>query len=285
MKAGLAAILGAVRALRRLGLAPLADVQIQSVVEEECGGNGTLQCLLALPHTDAAVIPEPFPAAVSVSQVGVLWFHVEIEGIPVHVGDAGEGVNAIDAAFRVVTCLRALEAELNVDPPPPYDAFAHPINLNVGVIRGGDWPSTVPAACTLSCRIALFPGQDVAQLRARVERAVAGAAAEDPWLERHPPRVRYDGFAGQGIEVAHDEPIVAAMQAAHAAVSGSEPDLVPTTATTDARVFVESGVPAVCFGPHAERIHGIDERVHLPSVTATAQAFAVLVRDWCGVTA
>ena len=285
MKAGLAAIFGAVRALHELGLAPLGDLQLQSVVEEECGGNGALQCLLSLPHTDAAVIAEPYPAAISVAQVGVLWFHVDIEGIPVHVGDAGEGVNAIDAAFRVVAGLRALEVELNEDPPAPFDVVPHPINLNVGVIRGGDWPSTVPAASSLSCRIALFPGQDVAALQRRVEAAVAASAAGDAWLERHPPRVRYDGFAGRGVEVPHDAPIVGALAAAHAATTGGAPALVPTTATTDARAFVELGVPTVCYGPHAERIHGIDERVHLPSMTTTAQTLALLVRDWCGVTA
>jgi hypothetical protein len=29
----------------------------------------------------------------------------------------------------------------------------------------------------------------------------------------------------------------------------------------------------------------MDERVHLPSMVQTAQALALLVRDWCGVTA
>lgn len=285
MKAGLAAMLAAIRAVRGLGLAPLADLQLQSVVEEECGGNGALQCLLSLPPVDAVVIPEPYPAAISVSQVGVLWFHVEIEGIPVHVGEAGEGVNAIDAAFRVVTRLRELEVDLNADPPAPYDAVPHPINLNVGVIRGGDWPSTVPASCTLSCRLALYPGQDVGALQRRVEAAVAAAAADDPWLERHAPRVRYEGFAGRGVEVPGDAAIVRSLVAAHTAATGTAPALVPTTATTDARVFVESGIPAVCYGPLAERIHGVDERVHLPSVTETAQTLALLVRDWCGVTA
>lgn len=284
MKAGLAAMLGAVRALRGLGLAPLADLQLHSVVEEECGGNGALQCVLSLPRVDAVVVPEPFPAAISISQVGVLWFHVDIEGIPAHVGDAADGVNAIDAAFRIVSRLRELEEELNADPPTPYDTVPHPINLNVGVVRGGDWPSTVPASCTLSCRLALFPGHEVGPLQRRVEAAVAAAATQDAWLERHPPRVRYDGFAGRGVEVSHDEPIVRALGRAHEAVAGTSPALVPTTATTDARVFVESGIPAVCYGPLAERIHGVDERVHLPSVTETARTLALLVRDWCGVT-
>ena len=40
MKAGLAANLFAMDALRRIGLQPAARVHLQSVVEEECTGNG-----------------------------------------------------------------------------------------------------------------------------------------------------------------------------------------------------------------------------------------------------
>ena len=285
MKAGVAAMLGAVRALRGLGLAPLGDLQLQSVVEEECGGNGALQCVLSLPAVDACVIPEPFPGAISISQVGVLWFLVDLVGVPAHVGDAEDGVNAIEAAFPVVARLRRLEAELNEDPPAPYDTFPHPINLNVGLIDGGDWISTVAASCTLGCRLAVYPGQPVAELKRLVEAAVAGAASDHPWLAKHPPRVRYDGFAGNGVEVPVGADIVQALAAAHLKATDTEAALVPTTATTDARVFVESGIPAVCFGPHAESLHGVDERVYVPSVVATARVLATLVRDWCGVTA
>ena len=45
MKAGLAATLGAVRGLRAAGLVPQGPVLVESVVEEECSGNGT--CLQA----------------------------------------------------------------------------------------------------------------------------------------------------------------------------------------------------------------------------------------------
>jgi acetylornithine deacetylase len=285
MKAGLAAIVGAVRGLRRLGLAPAGDLLLQSVVEEECGGNGVLQCVLAGHTGDACVIPEPFPGAVTVAQVGVLWFHVDVAGVPAHVGEASVGVNAIEALIPVVTALRELETELNTDPPPPYDELGHPINLNIGVVRGGDWPSTVAAECSLSCRLALFPGQRVEWLQGKVEEAVARAAEQHPYLAAHPPRVRYEGFAGEGAAVPADAPIVEAVAAAHAAVTGIVPDRVATTATTDARAFVATGVPAVCCGPLAERIHGVDERVHLPSMVTTAQVLALLVRDWCGVVA
>ena len=283
MKAGLAAIVGAVLGLRRLGLAPLAPVQLQSVVEEECGGNGALQCVLSGLRPDAAVIPEPYPGFIPTSQVGVLWFHVDIAGAPAHVAEAQEGVNAVEASFAVVEELHRLEDELNETPPPPFDAIPHPINFNVGVVAGGDWPSTVAAECSLSCRIAHFPGAPVAELQRRVEDAVARAATSSPYLAAHPPVVRYDGFAGDGSELARDEPIVLALSAAWEAVAGAPAVTGGTTGTTDARPFIGAGIPAACIGPHAEHIHGVDERVHVPSVVQTAQVLALLVRDWCGL--
>lgn len=283
MKAGLVATVGAVLGLRRLGLAPLAPLQLQSVVEEECGGNGSLQCVLSGLLPEAAVIPEPFPGLIPTSQVGVLWFHVEVAGTAAHVADAQDGFNAIEASFAIVEELHALEDELNAEPPPPFDALAHPINFNVGVLSGGDWPSTVAAECTLSCRIAHFPGTPVADLRQRVEHAVARAAAASAYLAEHPPAVRYDGLSCTGSVLADDEPVVRAIARAWEAVTGSPAVTGPTTSTTDVRAFIGSGVPAACIGPHAERIHGVDERVYVPSVVQTAQVLALLVRDWCGL--
>lgn len=283
MKAGLAAIVGAVRGLQRLGLAPLAPVQLQSVVEEECTGNGALQCVLSGPRADAAVITEPFPGAISVAQVGVLWFHVDIGGSPAHVGDTGEGVNAIEAAFPLVAALHRLEDELNEAPPPPFDAFEHPLNLNVGVIHGGEWPSTVASECTLSCRLALYPGTTVQELKGRVESAIATAAAAHAFLCTHPPTVRYDGFACEGAVVPADTPVVRELARAIERIDGGRPAAIASTATTDARAFVQHGIPAVCFGPLAESLHGVDERVYWPSVVQTAQVLALFVRDWCGL--
>jgi acetylornithine deacetylase len=283
MKAGLAAMVGAVLSLRRLGLAPLAPVQLQSVVEEECSGNGALQCVLSGLKPDAAVIPEPYPGFIPTSQVGVLWFQVDIAGSPAHVADAQDGFNAIEASFPIVSELHLLEDELNESPPPPFDVLPHPINLNVGVISGGDWSSTVAAECTLSCRIAHYPGTPVSELQRRVEDAVERAAATSPFLSEHPPVVRYDGLACEGSQLPDDEPIVQALATAWEGIAGTPAPTGPTTATTDVRAFIQGGIPAACIGPHAEHIHGVEERVFVPSVVQTAQVLAVLVRDWCGL--
>ncbi len=285
MKCGLAAILGAVKGLRDLGLNPHAEIHLQSVVEEECTGNGTLACLLAGYTADAAVIAEPFGAAITTSQVGVLWFRVKIKGVPGHAAEGRNAVNAIEKSLSVIKALRVLELEMNANPPPPYDRFTHPINLNVGEIHGGDWPSTVPGECVTSYRIALYPGTPVRELQDRVEAIVAEAAVDDPLIFAHPPEIVYGGFACDGYEIAEDAPLVTTLGNAFTRQAGEPPALVATTGTTDARVFgLAGGIPAVCFGPYAEQAHGVDERVYLPSVMQTAQVLGLFIRDWCGLT-
>jgi acetylornithine deacetylase len=282
MKAGLAAIVGAVAGLRRLGHAPRGRVELQSVVEEECTGNGAAACVLAGSRADAAIITEPTGGAIWNAQVGVLWFSVRVAGRPAHAGEAASGHNAIEATYPVIAALRALEAELNVAPPPPFSGHAHPINLNVGTIRGGDWPSTVAGECITEMRLALYPGERVDDLRRRVEDAVAAAAQADPFLARCEVDVRYDGFACEGY-VLEGGPLIAAASDAAMRVYGAAPAILASTATTDARTFqLHGATPAICFGPYAEAIHSIDERVHLPSMVQTAQALALFIRDWCG---
>jgi acetylornithine deacetylase len=280
MKAGLVAMTGAVRALRASGHVLRGDVTLQSVVEEECTGNGTLQCLLAGSGAgaDAAVLTEPHHDHFTVAQVGVLWFHVDVKGVPAHAARASSlGFDALDATQVVLRELRALEAELNAERGQHeyYKNLEHPINLNPGVLSGGDWTSTVPAEATLSCRLALYPGQEPADLQRRVEAAVARADVG--------AAVRYDGFRCEGSVVAEDEPVVLALSDAYKLVhDGAAPGLRATTATTDARHFVRRGIPAICFGPWAEDIHGIDERVSMASVIEVATVLAHFVVDWCG---
>jgi acetylornithine deacetylase len=280
MKSGLAAIVGAVRGLQRLGLRPRGRVQLQSVVEEECTGNGALACVLAGHTADAAILTEPTQGAIWNAQVGVLWFQVRAIGAPAHAGEAGEGANAIEASYAVIEALRALEADLNASRPPLFDAYPHPINLNVGMIRGGDWPSTVAGECVTHFRLALYPGDPVDGLKARVEQTVAAVAADSPFRFD----VVYDGFQCEGYELEPGAPLVTGLQDAAARVTGRPPGLFASTATTDARTFQLYGdTPAVCLGPLAENEHGVDERVHLPSMTETAQAIALFIADWCGL--
>lgn len=293
MKAGLAANLFALDALRRLGLQPAAPVFVQSVVEEECTGNGALACLARGYRADAALIPEPFAETLVSAQVGVLWFQVHLKGLPTHVAYAGSGANAIEAAPPIFAALHALERRWNAPArrSPEFASHDHALNLNIGRIRGGDWTSSVPAWCVFDVRMGVFPGQDLTEARAEITDCVMTAARDIPFLRNALPEIVWHGFAAEGYALAQDrspgaQSAIATLDDAHRVVTGAALPRAPITATTDARFFgLYADTPALVYGPRAEAIHGFNERVDLKSTRRVTQATALFIARWCGLEA
>ncbi len=286
MKAGLAAALCALDALADEGLRPAADVFVQSVVEEECTGNGALAALARGYRADAVLIPEPVDDGLLIGQLGVIWFQVEVRGRPVHVREAGAGANAIEAAYGLMEPLHGLEARWN-ERKSEHALFAHephPINLNVGRIRGGDWASSVPAWCIFDVRVATYPGQDLAEACAEIEACIRDASRANAFLANSPPEVRFTGFQAEGYELTGAAAPIGALEGAHAAAFGAPLEKFTMTGTTDARFFGLYGdMPALVYGPRSENIHGFDECVDLESLRKVTQAIALFVADWCGL--
>ena len=285
MKAGLAANLFAMDALRRVGLQPAARVHLQSVVEEECTGNGALHCLVAGYDAEAALIPEPEDERLVRANVGVLWFAVHLRGKPVHVREAGTGASAIEAAPQVIAALRDLEARWNEERHgrPHLEDEPHPINFNVGRIEGGDWASSVPAWCRLDCRIAIYPGDEPADRARELEAHLAAALRGDAFFDAHPPRVEWTGFFAKGYVLEPGSQAEATLARAHARAAGAALGTLVTPGYLDARVFaIYAGRPCLVYGPAAERIHGFDERVSLASLRRVTGAIALFVAEWCG---
>jgi acetylornithine deacetylase len=286
MKAGHAANLFALDALKRVGLQPAATVYVQSVVEEESTGNGALMTHLRGYKADAALIPEPEEEMLVRANTGVIWFQVEVRGMPVHVREMGAGANAIDAAYRVIGELRKLEAEWNAEKAgrPHFENEEHPINLNIGKIQGGDWASSVPGWCRLDCRIAIYPGVSADDAARAISERVAGLARSDRFLANNPPRVTFNGFYSEGYVLDPGSDAEALLAEAHRAATGKELESFMTAGYLDARVYaLYDRIPALCYGPISQNIHGFDERVSLASVKRITAAMALFIAEWCGV--
>ncbi|WP_298952403.1 ArgE/DapE family deacylase [uncultured Methylobacterium sp.] len=288
MKAGHAANLFALDALRRIGLQPAATVTLQSVVEEESTGNGALMTHLRGYRADAVLIPEPEDEKLVRANTGVLWFQVEVRGQPVHVREMGTGANAIDATYRVIGALRQLEERWNADKAgrPHFEGEAHPINLNIGRIEGGDWASSVPAWCRIDCRIALYPGVGAAQAAREIEAVVADFARGDRFLSNTPPKVTFNGFWAEGYVLDTGSEAEAVLGRAHRAATGADLQSFMTAGYLDTRVHaLYDRIPALCYGPFSENIHGFDERVSLSSLQRITTTMALFVAEWCGTEA
>ena len=285
MKAGIVAALYAMDALREAGVRLLGRVHLQSVIEEESTGVGALSTLQRGYRADCALLPEPTGQRVTDVCVGVIWFRLQVHGRPVHVSRATEGSNAIKAAYRLIGALEGLEAEWNerARTDPHFGDSHHPINFNPGIIKGGDWASSVPAWCDVDCRIAILPGWNVDACRAEIASRVAAAAAGDAFMAANPPEVVWSGFLSHGYAREGGEAALGVLEAAHVAVMGTPPARRVGTGLNDARFYaLHYGIPAFCYGPRAEGVHGFDERVDLRSVRDTTVVIAGFIAAWCG---
>jgi acetylornithine deacetylase len=282
MKSGVALNLFLPRLLRDLQIPLAGDLKIHSVIEEECTGNGALAASLRQ-SADAAVVTEPSCGTYTRAHLGVIWFRVAVTGRSTHVAHAWQGVNAIVKTVPVIRALQQLNDDLNTQVHPVWEGIKHPINLNVGVIHGGDWPSTVPGACELHCRTSFFPGTPVAEMCTRIEEAVARSCLEGAWLREHPPVVTYDGFRTDGVIVSEDEPVVQTLTAAHRLATGTALKPSIATAVNDMRYYVFNGVSAVTYGACGDNAHAADEWLDLTSMAAAAKTLGAFILDWCGV--
>jgi acetylornithine deacetylase len=282
MKGGLVAGLLAIHAVRECYGALPGDVSFESVIEEECTGNGTLAARRHGPDVDAALIPEVSGEDVQIANPGVLWFEVTVTGKPAYVGLAGASVNAIDVAVDLMTAMRFWPEELNLGfDHPAYRDYDKPLTLNTGTIRGGDWPSNVPLECVAGFRMAFPLDWTVERAQEFVTDRIGAFAAAHPWLAEHPPEVRWHGFLAHGFEIGRDAPIVSLLTSVIADVTGAPARTSPMFGTADARYFADQQIPAVYYGPAGGGMHAPDEWVDLASVRRVAGVLASTITGWC----
>ena len=266
MKGGIAAMLLAVEAAGD----DVGDIVFQSVIEEECGGNGALAACLAGPGADGVVIAEPTNGSIDLVAPGVIWARVTLEGRSRHASHADEGSNPIEVAFAVTQALHELEALLNEDAESEFDGVERPYLLNLGALHAGDWPSMTPGRAELDFRLGFPIRMEPAEAQELVAEAVRRADGD--------AEVEFRGFRARGYAFAADSPLVTLLGECHQEVRGTSLGAEPARATTDLRYF--EGTPAVCYGPTGDGLHGVDEWVDLESIGEVATVLALLIRRW-----
>ena len=277
MKGGLAAVLGAVAALRAAGVRPARPVAVHSVVGEEDGGLGAWATLRRGHRGDACVIPEPTAGAVVTAHAGALTFRLEVTGRSAHAAFRAEGVSALELFEELHADLRAFEAGRQADADPRFGDARLPYALSIGTLRAGDWASTVPERLVAEGRYGVRLGEPVEDARREFEARVAAFCAGHPWLAEHPARVTWTGGSFASGELPGGHPLLARVRAAVTDAGGGEPGERALPAGSDLRLYTAAGVPTLHYGPGDLRLaHGPDEHVPVADVVAAARAFALL---------
>jgi succinyl-diaminopimelate desuccinylase len=243
-KSDFASFTFATRALEAIGAKLRGAVELHFTYDEEFGGELGPGWLLkhGLTKPDL-LIAAGFSYQVVTAHNGCLQMEVTLHGLASHAAYPHTGVDALQAATKLLTALYAYNDVLRTR-LSKVEGITHPY-LNVGRIEGGSNTNVVPGKVVLKLDRRMIPEEDVhaveAEVRALIESTVAGL----PGIQMEIKRLL---LANSLQPNPGNAPLVAAIQKHGLAVFG---EAIPTSGTplyTDVRLYGAHGVPAVIYG-------------------------------------
>ena len=292
MKAGDAAYLCAVETLIRNGVRLRGDVILTFVIGELQGGVGTLAAVNAGLRADYFINSEPSDLQAISMHAAAFTFVIELEGITRHLSKREEAVDAILAACALIPELTQMTFS-----DAPSAAHKSINRVHVGVMHGAlgrdlhEWrPPQVADFVRLKGSGRYGPGQTEENALADMRALLADFTARHPGLKA---TVRSEVTEGRPImpafEVAHDSPIVSALNAAYESVRGTQQPTGPITPPgffgTDAgHLFAHGGMEGVVCGPGGKYNTMPDERVEIADYLDCIRIYLMTICDICDLT-
>jgi acetylornithine deacetylase len=278
MKAGIVAGLAALRALVDTGVELAGEAVLLTVPSEEDGGAGMLAAIRAGYVADMAVITEPTRLEIVTAQAGAITFRLTVAGRAAHAAYRLQGVSALEKLHALHDALLEDERRRNEEEQSPaMRALGLPYPTNLGLVRAGEWSSTVPDRTVVEGRYGVRIGETPEQAEAALRRAIAAACDADEWLREHPATVEITGGRFASAAVPHTDPLPWGLGEAARDVLGKLPDFVGVPYGADMRLLVNEGAtPTVLYGPGNPFLaHAPDEHVDLEEVARCARVLAV----------
>ncbi len=282
MKGGLGAMAMALVALDRAKVKLRGDLYLAAVVGEEERSEGTEDMVLRGPKADMAIIGEPTDMQIQPSHRGLEWFEVHFYGKAAHGGEAEKGVNAISMASRFINLLESdLLPKLKAKGSPTM----LPPTLNVGVISGGQQPSSVADHCVVKIDRRWTPEEDLQTVFKEMYDLFDALKKNDPTFKAELKRDMTNMKTMTHVPnyVPEDHRLVRSLKDSAAAVLGEKPKVTSFWGWTDAALMTHFGkTPSVVFGPGGKGAHSRVEYVLTEDLQKCMLVYAAAAMDLCG---
>lgn len=245
---------------------------ILASAEEECGMDGARFLAEHGSRPGSHVlIGEPTGLRPIRRHKGILMESIRVTGQAGHSSDPTHGVNAIEGMQAVLAAILTLRDELRERLTAPGFPVPH-ATLNPGVIRGGDNPNRIPAACELQVDLRFPPGFDVATLREELrQRAREALTSSDCNIEF---QVLFEGTPA--METAADAPLVQTAETLTGGTAGA------VDFGTEGAFYNRMGMDSVVLGPgDIDCAHKPNEHLPLDRIEPMRRILRGLIERFC----
>ncbi len=285
MKGGLGAMAMALVALKRSRAKLSGDLYLTAVVGEERQSEGTEDIVTNGPKADFGIVGEPTDLEIQPSHRGLEWLTVHFYGKAAHGGQAEKGLNAISMAAKFVS-----EVETSLLPSLKARKSKHtlPPTLNLGVIKGGQQPSSVADHCEIGIDRRWTPEENLQQVFEEFYAIFDKLKTQDPRfrakLERNPQNMLTMTHVPN--VVGRDHPVVRSLGQAVRDQTGRNAKVSSFWGWTDAALLTHfAKMPTIVFGPGGAGAHARTEYVMTDDLLKCARIYTQVALDVCGVPA
>jgi acetylornithine deacetylase/succinyl-diaminopimelate desuccinylase len=283
MKGGLGSMVMTIVALDRVRVRLRGDLYLTAVVGEEEKSEGTEDIVLRGPRADCAIVGEPTDLEIQPSHRGLEWFDVHFYGKAAHGGQADRGINAISKAAKFVNLV---ESDLLPRMRARKSRYTDPPTLNLGVIEGGQQPSSVADHCVIKVDRRWTPEENLQQVFQEFYDIFDRIKKEDPEfraeLKRNPASIKTMTHVPNVVSRSH--PIVKSLEGAVRDVTGKPAKLTSFWGWTDAALMTHYGkMPSVIFGPGGAGAHARVEYVLTDDLVKCMRVYEQVAADICGL--
>ncbi len=279
MKAGIAAAVEALRALRETGALTGGSVLLTAhdLHETPWGDGSQLDQLIRAGYVgDAVLLPEYLNDRLPVIGRGGLTWKASIRrpGPPVHeVMRPRDEPNVIAVGARVVEALTQLDRRLSTHSHPQAGAES----VFVGQIHSGEIFNQYPQECRLEGTRRWLPGTKRADVERELRELLAGVARDTGAAIATELHLMRDSFV-----LKEDDPFVAVFRGAYEALAGRSLPVGAKPFCDDGNTFWSlADVPAITHGPTAGGAHTLDEWVSLDDLERIALLYALTATLYC----
>ena len=238
----------AVRALEAVvataGASLKGGVELHFTYDEEFGGELGPGWLLARGLTKPdLLIAAGFSYQVVTAHNGCLQFEITLHGKASHAAYPETGIDALQAANRLLTALYAQNDVLRAR-RSQVPGITHPY-LNVGRIDGGSNTNVVPGKVVLKIDRRLVPEEDIGVVEAEVRALVEITVASSPGIRLDMRRIL---LARALKPLPGNRALVDALRGHAEQLFGTTIEVSGSPLYADVRLYGERGIPAVMYG-------------------------------------
>ncbi len=265
----------AVRALEALGVPLAGRIELQFTYDEEFGGELGPGWLLKnhLTKPDIA-IAAGFSYQIITAHNGCLQFEVTVHGKMGHAAVPTSGVDALQAAVKIMNALYALNEDYkSIQSTVP--GINHPY-LNIGWIEGGTNTNVIPGKVVLKLDRRMIPEEDPAQVEQSIRATIDQVWKALPGIQVETKRLL---LARALKPLPGSTGLVHALQQHAELLFGEKVPACGTPLYADARLYCEAGIPVVLYGAgprtvEESRAKQPDERLELEDLRRATKVIA-----------